>query len=64
MELQAQIVPWFNGTGIPNLDARLTKLSLQDVLVKSPNGGTAAIRWINEEKLVKQIYKKLWIFIY
>jgi len=63
VELGAQIVPRFTGTGIPELDAGIIKLLPQDALLKSPNGDTAAIRWINEEKIVKQMYKKLWIFI-
>ena len=63
MELRVEIAPWFNDSGIPDFDAGLTKLSPQDELVKSANWGTAAIRWINNEKIVKQMKNFGFLFI-
>ena len=55
MELGAQVVPWFTGIIIPELGTGITKLLPQDALLNSANGEAAAIRQINEEKLVKQM---------
>jgi len=51
VELGAQIVPWFTGTGIPELDAGITQL----LLVKSASGGTPAIRQVNKENPVNMV---------